>query len=256
MSIFTPKNVSDERGPLLRLRRIMPAGLGRICTVTYNNVVGALPFAVKYRMLGKSLRKKRAPYRFLKPTDTVVQVGSARDILHSGRSRAINLAMYLPKGRLIVIEADTENQDALQKYIDDHQLTNVTLVRSGAWDKKTTLEFWSNPAHPASNLVREANDVIHEKVDESIYTKYEIEVDSIDNILDSLGVETPRLICITTNGSEPFILQGIERAIAAGCVYLSLAPTGKDYVEMVEKLGYEYVVEDDRGYFFRRKQSV
>ena len=76
------KKVTNERGPLLSIRRLMPAWLGRVCTVTYNNVVGALPFGVKYRLIGKSLRTKRAPYRFLKPTDTVLQIGSARDILH------------------------------------------------------------------------------------------------------------------------------------------------------------------------------
>ena len=250
---MTTKTITNERGPLYSLRRLLPGNIGRVCTLTYNAVAGALPFSVKYRWIGKQLRTNRAPYRFLRPTDTVVQIGSARDILHSGRSRAINLSMFIPQGRLIVIEADTENQDALQGYINKFSLDNITLIRGGAWDKKTTLEFWSNPSHPASNLVREANSVIHDPVDESRYTKYEIEVDSVDNMLEPLGVENPRMICITTNGSEPSILRGIQKCIERGTEYISLAPTGKDYIEMTEQLGFEYIAEDDRGYFFRRK---
>ena len=246
------KKVTNERGPLLSIRRLMPAWLGRVCTVTYNNVVGALPFGVKYRLIGKSLRTKRAPYRFLKPTDTVLQIGSARDILHSGRSRAINLSMFIPQGRLIVVEADTENQVALQRLIDKENLSNITLVSMGAWDKKTTIEFWSNPSHPASNLVSEANDVIPQPVNQSKYIKYEIEVDTVDNILEELGADTPKVICVTTNGSEPNIMRGMEKTLNKGVAYLSLAPTGKDYIPLAEEMGYEYFAEDDRGYFFRR----
>ena len=244
--------ITNERGPLLQIRRLMPAWLGRVCTVTYNNVVGALPFGVKYRMIGKSLRTNRAPYRFLDPTDTVLQIGSARDILHSGRSRAINLSMFIPEGRLIVIEADTENQKALQRLIDQQNLTNITLVSIGAWDKKTTIEFWSNPSHPASNLICEANDVIHQPVDQSKYIKYEIEVDTVDSILEQVGAGIPKVICVTTNGAEPNILRGMKQTLDKGVEYLSLAPTGKDYIPLAEEMGYEYFAEDDRGYFFRR----
>ena len=245
--------ITNERGPLLNFRRLLPGWLGRVCTVTYNNAVGALPFGVKYRMIGKSLRVNRAPYRFLNPDDIVVQIGSARDILHSGRSRAINLSMFLPQGKLIVIEADTENQKALQKIVDDHKLDNITVVSMGAWDKKTTIEFWSNPSHPASNLVCEANEVLDVPVDQSKYTKYEIEVDTIDNMLAELGVGTPRMICVTTNGAEPYILRGMKQTLDQGVEYVSLAPTGKDYIPMTEELGYEYFAEDDRGYFFKRR---
>lgn len=250
------KSITNERGPLYSFRRILPPGLGRVSTLIFNNTMRFVPFSIKYRWIGKSLRTNRAPYRSLQPDDTIVQVGSARDILHSGRSRAVNLAMFIPHGRLVVIEADTENQKALQKYIDQYNLTNVTLVSSGAWNKKTRLEFLSNPNHPASNLIREAQEVLIDECDESIYEKYEIEVDSIDAILKRLGLGVPKLISITTNGSEPKILEGCKEAIAAGTKYISLAPTGRDYVQMTEALGYRYVAEDDRGFFFERRDAA
>ncbi len=247
-------DISDERGIGRRVRYMLPPKLGRVATRLFNMTMNLVPFRFKYR-LGSSFRRKLAPYRFLQPTDTVVQIGSARDILYSGRSRAIHLSMFVPQGRVIVIEADKYNCDALQGVIDKYQLHNITLIRSGAWNKKTTLEFLSNPDHPASNLVRDAHEVLETPVDFANYTRYAIEVDTVDNILRRLGVTAPKMICITTNGSEIPILQGLTETMARGCRYINLAPTGKDYIPQVEAMGYRYIVQDDRGYFFERLKA-
>lgn len=243
--------VTDERGFALRLRHAMPHGLGRAMTRSYNAAMNTIPFGLKYG-IGSYLRRNRAPYRFLRPDDCVVQVGSARDILWSGRSRAVHLSRFLPQGQILVIEADPENQDALDRYIRKHSISNMTLVRSGAWNKKTTLEFWSNPSHPASNLVRESNDLAQQPINEADYERFDIPVDSIDNIVRHAGFPDPRMVCITTNGSELFILDGMSDMLTNGLEYVSLAPTAAGYVDEMKKRGYGYLANDDRGYFFQR----
>jgi FkbM family methyltransferase len=244
--------VPDERSISLRVRRLLPERLARFATVTFNTVMRPVPFGVKYAVMGRG-RKRRAPYRFLQPGDTVVQVGSARDILHSGRSRAIHLARMVPQGRVVVIEADAANCQALSNVVCRHHIRNITLVESGAWDRKTTLVFLSSPVHPAANLLEEVGKVTEESCTERSYERHMVQVDTVDNILQSLGVPTPSLVCITTNGAELKILDGLKQTIAAGCPYISLAPTGPNYVARMEQLGYEYVARDDRGYCFRKK---
>jgi FkbM family methyltransferase len=244
--------VPDERHIGLRLRRRLPERLGRLATVAFNTLMRPVPFGVKYAVMGWG-RKKRAPYRFLQPGDTVVQVGSARDILNSGRSRAIHLARMVSRGRVVVIEADSANCQALSDVIRRHRIRNITLVESGAWDRKTMLVFLSSPVHPAANFLEEVADVSEESCRGRSYERHMMQVDAVDNILDSLDVPTPSLVCITTNGAELKILDGLKRTIAAGCPYISLAPTGPNYVARMEQLGYEYVARDDRGYCFRKK---
>jgi FkbM family methyltransferase len=245
----------DERGLGKQIKRILPSGMFRLATVAFNHSMRIVPYRVKYG-IGGALRRHHAPYRLLSDNDIVVQVGSARDVVFAGRSRAIHLARAVPRGRVIVIEADAANCDALRRVIEKNGISNISVVGCGAWDSRATLEFLSSANHPAANLVAEVKQLPESVRSKRKYNSQLIEVDTIDSILERLNVGTPKLVSITTNGSEMRILRGMRDIIGNGCEYISLASTGDGFIEEMAALGYEYIVRDDRGYCFQKKGQV
>lgn len=241
----------DERGLGRTLKALLPA---REITVAYNIAMQAVPFVVKYG-IGSRLRRSCAPYRMLQPTDTVVQIGNARDILYAGRNRAVHFAKCVPQGRVIAIEADSESCQALRDIVHRHKLDNIEVVHSGAWKCKTTLAFFSSPKHPAANLICDVKDsqgVTEEIIRKRQYERCLIEVDTVDAILEHAGVRTPTLVSITTNGAELEIIAGMQKTLASGCRFISLAETGDGLMEKMAELGYGYIARDDRGYCFEQ----
>lgn len=240
----------------MQLKRILPVDVFRALTVIFNAAMKHVPFAWKYGLATRLLRR-RAPYRFLQSNDTVVQVGSARDILHTGRSRAIHFSrIVLPYGRVLVVEADAANCAALRELIARQRIENIEVVECGAWSQATQLAFLSSPHHPASNLLMDVREVSEELMRKRKYEIQLIDVDSIDDILARMNAATPALVSLTTNGAELQILRGMQRTIEQGCRFISLASTGHGYHGHMDQLGYEYVARDDRGYCFEKKATA
>ena len=246
---------SDERGAGKRLKRRVPPSLFRIGTKGYNRLMSWVPYEWKYGV-GSRLRRSKAPYRFLVGDETVVQVGSARDILAAGRSRAIHFARLVPRGRVIVIEADPRNCAALRDFTSRHGVENVEVVESGAWNEEGVMVFLSSPSHPAANVLSGVKAIDDRTLDDRKYEEVHIQADTLDRILSKLGSPVPRVVSITTNGAEMEILEGMKDTIAGGCEYVSLASTSPDLVARMSALGFEYIASDDRGYCFRNGASL
>ena len=245
----------DERGLGRTLKAILPS---RKITVAYNTAMKAVPFGVKYG-IGSQLRRNCAPYRLLKPDDTVVQIGNARDILLAGRNRSVHFSKCVPDGRVIAIEADKASYTAMCDIIKKHRIHNIEVVHSGAWNTQTTLAFYSSAKHPAANLIVDVKDsqgVTEQIIRERQYEKFLIEVDTVDNILERVGLETPTLVSITTNGAELEILEGMQKTLSRGCQLISLAETGDGLMEHMASLNYDYVARDDRGYCFEKRTAL
>jgi FkbM family methyltransferase len=246
--------VPDHRGCVKRLKTALPESVFWVTSRTFTRVVSRLPASVTYGV-GNSFGKRRAPYCYLEPSDVVVQVGSARDILRTGRSRPILLARRVPRGRVIVIEADPDNAHALQTFTGRHGIANITVVESGAWERPGELSFLSSAVHPAANLVEEVKTIDSKAQRKREYVHQMVKVDTIDNILDRLRAGVPRLVSITTNGAEIPILRGMGETMKRGCEYVSLALTQPGLIEHMAGLGYDYIAQDDRGYSFQKRGS-
>jgi FkbM family methyltransferase len=242
--------ISDDRGLGKQIKRLLPQRIFRALTIVFNLLTWPLPLKLKYG-LGQHLRKRKAPYCWLMPGDTVVQVGCARDILLTGRSRAIHFAMRVPRGRVILVEADAANCGALRDVLERLGIHNVSVVELGAWEHRTTLAFLSSRNHPAANVLVEAKEIDEDLVRRRKYETHLITVDSLDNILTREDCGTPALVSITTNGAELQILRGMKRTLADARPVISLASTGPGFNETMQSLGYEYIARDDRGYCFR-----
>ena len=248
------QKVADQRGLGKRLKHKLPAGLFRSLTVAFNAVASVVPYAIKYP-IGTALRRKKLPYGVLREGDVVVQVGAPRDLLHAGRSRALHFTRIVRRGKAIVVEPDPDNVAHFRAYVKKHRLDSRTVVFPvGAWNEQAELVYYTNPNHPASNVVGDVAHLSEKEIKSAGYEKLTINVDSLDNLLARANVPTPRLVSITTNGAEIQILKGMSRLLAEGLRYISVAPPRPELIPYIEKLGFRFAARDDRGYFFERPE--
>jgi len=227
--------------------------LKRPLVLAYNAFFRFVPFRLKYR-LGSRLRARRPPYRYLRPGDTAVFIGSARDILLAGRSRAMNSAMVVgPEGRIVVLEADPSSSSALRDYAARHGVSQIRVIGSGAWRKRGRLRFLTDPDHPAANRL---DGFVSGGVRAGQFKGIEIEVDTIDNLLREHRIDGPiRLLSVTTNGSELEVLEGLTETTRR-CDFISVARAYRTPAvgEKLRAMGFENAAIDDRGILFQRKK--
>lgn len=209
-------------------------------------VLFRLPDAIKYG-IGYCWRRFRQPYKLLETGDTAIQIGAPWDTLKAGRSRAAYFAHFAGNvGRVIALEPEQSNVDALQSYADRHSLNQLSIVRTALWSEKTRLRFLVDPEHPAANLVEA---VIAEGRDRSGLETTHVDADTLDNVLAKTKIDKIKLLSITTNGSELEILRGASKTLAH-VEYVSIITPQAN--ELLSEHGFSACGEDDRGYLFRK----
>jgi hypothetical protein len=217
-----------------------------------NRGLAQIPFPLKYRYAAH-LRSGKPPYSLVSPGDVVVQVGAPSDTLLSGRSRGMHLALRSRGGRAIIVEPDQSSAEEFLRRAQQLGLDHVTVINAGAWHEPSTLVLYVDPTHPATNFVDGTVDYDYERKKD--FTRVEIPVMTLDRIVkDTIGSHGPvRLVSITTHNSEREITRVMGGIIDAGLEYLCLARTGEGYDELVNELGFEYLLSDDRGYTYGRR---
>ena len=213
------------------------------------SVLWLLPDWLKYGP-GSLWRRFRRPYKFLRPGDTTIQVGAPWDTLRAGRSRAAYFARFVGRsGHALAVEPADSNVQALRSFAQRHTLPQLAVVPVGVWDKKTRLRFLINDEHPASNLVEE---VIAEGRDQTKFEATEIDVDTLDNIVESRQIGNVKLLSITTNGSEAHVLRGAANTLAKVEYVSVITPEAHD---VLSSHGFSPVGGDDRGYLYRKSPN-
>lgn len=218
-----------------------------------NNLLWALPMSLKYGQysFGMLWRNYRLPYSEIREGWVVVQMGAPWDLLQAGRSRAIHFSKRVGGGQVVIIEPDEKNVTQLNEFIKKYNIDNIIVVPKGAWSKNTRLRFLIDDKHPASNLIEDVYDST--RTDISKYRVEEIDVDSLENILNELDIESVDLLSITTNGAEAEILNGL-RNISSKIKRISIIGNPSRYPAILD-LGFELSSEDDRGYFYVQKNN-
>ena len=255
--VLAEQTPPDHRGLGKKIKYAVGDGFFRALTVVFNKTISLLPYAVKYGV-GTALRKGKYPYSLLESDDFVVQLGAPRDTLTAGRSRAVHFSRLLTEGTTVVIEPDPDNCVAFKAFLQRHGLDKrVRLIESGAWNAQGQLEFLTSEKHPAANLLSEAKDIDEATMKKRGYKQIRVPVDTLENLLAENGINgTPKLVSVTTNGAERQILEGMSKLLAEKNIpYISLALTGSGYPELMQKMGYEMLALDDRGYTFRRRTA-
>lgn len=242
--------VVDQKAIALKIKGLIGHGAWRVLTRPVAWGLKMMPKGMLYKA-GLAARRGKYPYSTIQPGDTVVQVGAPHDLLKIGRSRAAFYAMLVgPTGRLFIFEPEPVSAAAMQDHIRNVGLDDrVTVIAKGCWSSERVLRFWSNPDHPASNLLEDVSEWDEAELRARHYQPSEVPVTTIDSVLAEAG--PVRLVSVTTNGSEEEILTG-GRETLARTEYLALAETGPEVEALSQKFGFRNVALDDRGFTSRR----
>ncbi|XDZ65404.1 hypothetical protein AB8880_10815 [Alphaproteobacteria bacterium LSUCC0684] len=220
----------------------------RSITKFINSILFLFPFKLKYH-IALLFKKNDYPYCLINQGDTVIQIGAPSDTLHSARSRAFTFALLTGNtGKTVIIEPDLSNINEYKKSFLKFPNLHPILINKGSWSCPDTLYFYYDKSHPATNFTANTKDYDSDRL--LNYECCEIPVDSLDNILLDLDIESVDLVSITTNGAESEILAGMVNTIKMGVKYICLAWTSDGYIELLASYGYKFLSYDDRGYTF------
>jgi len=217
------------------------------------SILWRLPYSIKYRMFRLYLKNVK-PYSVIRPGDTIIQVGAPWDILRSGRSRAVQFALQVgDSGRVFVFEPVEQSNLEMSSALGKLGINCMTQYQTGLWSHKCKLRFFSDPNHPASNLVSEVYDA--NRTDMEKYDSMDVDVTSMSVALKSEHIDQIRLLSLTTNGAEEKIIEGIGSKLLSRIEFLSVIDDPRK-TSVYSKAGFEYFSEDDRGYLLKRVGSV
>jgi FkbM family methyltransferase len=141
--------------------------------------------------------------------DFVVQVGTPHTITISKLSKSVG-----KKGKVILIEPEENNVRKIEEYVKTNALNNVIIVPKAAWSKKGQLKL--TVSTNASDHKINHDEIIHDndfREDEKYISSQIVEVDTVDNIMQSVGLNRIDFIEIAVNGAELEVLQGMEEMI-------------------------------------------
>ena len=139
--------------------------------------------------------------------DIAVQVGTPNVRTMKRFSRYVGSL-----GKVIIIEADKDNVAKLESAMARLNLRNVEIIPCAAWSEKRELVFYlsdiRNGDHklPVEGVLVD-NDFTNE------YSKVKVEADTVDSLLEKVGINFINYISITVNGAELEVLKGMKNLI-------------------------------------------
>lgn len=160
---------------------------------------------------------------FMQPGDTVVQagvdMGAKRD--NGQVPNALSMSKVVgEKGRVIAVEPSQQNVRLLKSYIDLHNVQNITVVEKALWNKEKEMIFSLGKESWHNRLAD-----LHSREDQSsaFENSYAVKADTLENILNDLGIKQVAHVCLTINGAEFEALTGMENVLRQEHVTLLVA---------------------------------
>lgn len=204
----------------------------------------------RLRKLGLRFFFKRFPIELtLRKGETIVQVGAIRE------GQTLTMALIVGEnGRVIAIEPEKANLEALRQKLEEKSVKNVTLVPKGAWSEKGKRRLFLSP-HSADHKI-EVPGVLHDNDlrPENYQSFTEIEVDTVDNILRDLEISSVDYAKITVNGAELEVLKGMEETLRGdvrlwvkGHALKDGQPINKAIASFLEERGFFVQIGKRRG---------
>jgi FkbM family methyltransferase len=177
-------------------------------------------------------------YQF-KRGDVVVDAGARIGTFTAKISAAVG-----DEGRVIAIEPEPRNFACLQKNIEANRLTNVTAIQKMLWSRAQPLRLILS-SNPSSHSAY--GDAFYGSTSESV----DVEAESLDEILEDLGIGSVDFIKMDIEGSEIEALKGMPKILQSQ-VQLAIAAyhpvDGKSAHEIIvpqlEQLGFEIALVD------------
>jgi FkbM family methyltransferase len=141
--------------------------------------------------------------------DTALQVGTPNTWTVDRLSRIVGRT-----GTVVIVEAEPGNAERLTRYARGRGMGNVHVVPKAAWNEKGVHRLLVAPRSGDHRLEMPA--IVHDNdllAPEYYEGTQEIEVDTVDGILDDLGISEVRFAEVAVNGAEPEVLEGMERTL-------------------------------------------
>jgi FkbM family methyltransferase len=108
------------------------------------------------------------------------------------------------QGRIIALEPDPENFRYLQQNVAANGAHNAVCIQKAAAGESGVLRLYVNPENRGDNRLY-ANDLCD--------SSYEVEVSTVDTMLEECGVERVDLVKIDVQGFEGHVLRGMRQTI-------------------------------------------
>lgn len=143
--------------------------------------------------------------------------------------------------KCICFEPSAKNYQIFMKNLMLNKLDNIVLYNCALGHKKQSRTFFCSPENPEDNRFCKAND---EKFDSCI-----VQVDTLDNIFESLQINEKCIIKIDVQGSELEVMKGSIKVLEKGCVIISeFWPWGMhvhntdplEYIEFMKSINYSF----------------
>jgi len=178
----------------------------------------------------------------LKPGDTYVEAGAfmgAYGLIASGKVG--------PEGKVILIEAAPANV----KEIENLRLPNAVVVPKCVWSHRGRTLF-SVGGHPLTwHKIEPGDPTLHPS------DVIEVEMDTLDNILVSLGIKKVDLLACDVEGAEVHLILGAERyldekRILNLCLMAYHNPEYPRIIKgLLERQGYSWVLAKEGAVYAR-----
>jgi len=110
------------------------------------------------------------------------------------------------EGRIIAIEPEPRNFACLRKNIEANSLKNVIAIQKALWSQKQRLQIYLS-----GNAA--AHSVYHDSFYSSTGNSISVEADTLDDILEGLGIESVDFIKMDIEGSEIEAFKGMRRTL-------------------------------------------
>ncbi len=220
---------------------------------------GKLPDYLGRYLLMNELHRRLHPFQFVRPGDTVVHVGFDRVYLEKGQSHPLILsALVGDEGRVLAVDPDRRNTDALRAYAEKNNIKNLEVVNRAAWKETTTLEFifdgeWS-PMSVATDVMTEPGQHGVEYVPGTGSRKESVQAETLDAIVARHLPDRPvTYLSLTANGAEPQVVEGAQAVLRSSPdlrVGIALAfrhfsyDIRKQVCQQLAELGFDIVVAD------------
>lgn len=131
----------------------------------------------------------------LREDDIFFDIGSSVGLI------SITAARLLKKGKVISFEPDPENTMRLKSNYSLNKLTNYQIQNIAVGNEKTVMKLFTAGSNAFSPSLEKVNGI-----DSSI----EVEVDTIDNLLDKGLIPFPTVVKIDIEGAEMMALEGMK----------------------------------------------
>lgn len=183
---------------------------------------------------------------YLKVTrgETFLDVGA-----HIGRY-SLQIAKNVEQSRVIAVEANPKNYQALTRGIDLNKLDNVISLNFAAWNKSCKMKLWIGKTAGFHSLKERA------RYAGSGYVV--VEGRQLDEVLEKLSVRKVDWMKIDAEGAELEVLQGLIQTILRDFPTLVCEVMLSDYeaiVSFLKQLGYS-VDDVPDGYVFATRRQM